>query len=100
MVLAQEFVCNPFCVYLLPLENSEARVTVLKTCFLIVLSGLSRNTSGKGVSFFVLLVSRLPSAVLGFYCLILYQQLRVLFILKILSTVPLPAKKTVVKPHF
>ena len=32
MVLAREFVCNPFCVYLLPLENSEARglITQLK----------------------------------------------------------------------
>ena len=39
------------CVYLLPLENSEARVTV----FLKYVSNcgvrLSRNTSGKGVSF-------------------------------------------------
>ena len=73
--------------------------------FLIVVLGLSRNTSGKGVSV-VLWVSRVPSAELHVHCLVLCQQPRVLFILKFLSTVPLLLTVCkddcggVVKPHF
>lgn len=99
-------VCNPFCVYLLPLENSEARVTV----FLKYVSNCGVRAQQEYLwerrLFFVLLVSRLPSAVLDFHCLILYQQPRVLFILKFLCMVPLlltVCKEDcggVVKPHF
>ena len=104
--MAGEFVCNPFCVYLLPLENSEARVTV----FLKYVSNCGARAQQEYLwercLSVVLWVSRLPSAMLHVHCLILYQQPRVLLILKFLSTVPLLLTVCkddcggVVKPHF
>lgn len=70
------FPCNLFSAYLLVLENSEAKVTMfLKHVSRWHVSGLRRNASGKGVSFFVLLLSQLPSAVVNFHTLslILHQ---------------------------
>lgn len=79
---------NPLCVYLLPLENSEAEVTV----FIKHVSNCSvRADRGRLLekeSFSILLVSQLPSAVLDLHGLILYQQSTVLVSLEFLSNVP------------